>query len=265
LVGAPADDVVGVNSGSVYFFEYARKLPVNLKAILQGPYNPTSLLMNDHLRLQGRIPAKEPYTSLGFAQVNGGGECVKDSLQVFQNVTGNNAIVDWVFVQLRNKSNPSQVIATRSGLIQRDGDIVDVDGVSPLLYSALFVKTDSVFVAIRHRNHLTVRSSAKIGIDVCGTGLYDFSAAQAQAYQNQFIASNTAQTILPNGTYSMWRCNVNGDNFINLIDVILSKSQSTPNQTGIYLGGDVNMDGHTNVLDHLLTRAQSTPNKTAHQ
>ena len=78
---------------------------------------------------------------------------VTDSLAVFS-VTGQNAIVDWVFIELRNKVDSTSVVATRAGLLQRDGDIVEVDGSSCLSFPGLHV--DSYFVAIRHRSHLGV-------------------------------------------------------------------------------------------------------------
>jgi len=80
---------------------------------------------------------------------------IRDSSTVFS-VTGQNAIVDWVFVELRSKTNRTQVVATRSGLLQRDGDIVDVDGINPLSFPGVFL--DSMYVVVRHRNHLGVMS-----------------------------------------------------------------------------------------------------------
>ena len=49
-------------------------------------------------------------------------------------VTGSDAIVDWVFVELRNASG-NTVVDSRAALLQRDGDVVDVDGVSPLRFT----------------------------------------------------------------------------------------------------------------------------------
>ncbi len=129
-------------------------------------------LMRDNLRNSpfngaNYIPVKDPYS---FATTNvdvtskfthvGPGllpryQEIIDSAAVFS-ITGQNAIVDWVFVELRSKSNFRTVIATRSGLLQRDGDIVDVNGVSPLAFSGVLV--DSCYVVIRHRNHLGVMS-----------------------------------------------------------------------------------------------------------
>jgi hypothetical protein len=76
---------------------------------------------------------------------------VSDSATVF-GVTGQNAIVDWIWVEMRDKNNSANVLETRAGLIQRDGDIVEVDGFSCLDFVGLAV--DSYYVSVRHRSHL---------------------------------------------------------------------------------------------------------------
>ena len=129
---------------------------VNLlpKLFLQGAYDPITGLMRDDLRIQGLIPSLEPYTTLeGFNhQFRGGGETVSPAILA---VSGPDAIVDWVFIELRSKEDVSQVIATHAALLQRDGDIVDSsDGVSPVKFEG--VREDYYYIAIRHRNHLGV-------------------------------------------------------------------------------------------------------------
>ena len=128
------------------------------KAFLQGSMTPDSPdnLMYDKLRENALIPEKEPYTTLSpfanqegtFLQFGGGEERV--SAEVFR-TTGPDAIVDWIFLELHDAIDPSEIIATRSALLQRDGDIVDVDGYSPVNFS---VEPGSYYVAVRHRNHL---------------------------------------------------------------------------------------------------------------
>jgi hypothetical protein len=65
----------------------------------------------------------------------------------------NDNIVDWVFLELRNTASPgNMVLQTRSALIQRDGDIVDIDGMSPVTFNNV---TDGNYtIAVRHRNHI---------------------------------------------------------------------------------------------------------------
>jgi uncharacterized protein YjdB len=70
--------------------------------------------------------------------------------------SGQNAIVDWIFVELRKKDDNDSIIATRSGLLQRDGDIVDINGVTDLKFPGLVF--DDYYVVVKHRNHLSVMS-----------------------------------------------------------------------------------------------------------
>ena len=67
------------------------------------------------------------------------------------NVAGKNAIVDWVFIEVRDKNDAAVVLESKVGLIQRDGDVVDTSGVARLLFSVL---EDDHFVSLWHRNHL---------------------------------------------------------------------------------------------------------------
>lgn len=126
---------------------------VSPKAFLHGAYgfstNSTGL-MSDNLRLI--LPTTEPYTGYtNFTFVGrGSGETVNPS--VFA-VTGNDAIVDWVFIQVRNTTAPYAVLSTKSAFIQRDGDIVDTDG-GPVKFRGMASGTYKV--AIRHRNHLGI-------------------------------------------------------------------------------------------------------------
>ncbi|MDF1696091.1 MAG: hypothetical protein P1U56_09680 [Saprospiraceae bacterium] len=98
-------------------------------------------------------------------------KAISDPFTVFA-VTGENAIVDWVFVELRDKNDYTSVVATRSGLVQRDGDIVDLDGTSGLFFPDVTV--DSYFVVVRHRNHLGVMTKFPLTPETMES-LVDFS------------------------------------------------------------------------------------------
>ncbi|MDQ6763017.1 MAG: hypothetical protein M3015_10380 [Bacteroidota bacterium] len=132
---------------------------LNAKVFLQGAYNTTTGLMSDALRTPTNlIPLSDPYRtapySASFTHVaNAGIETANAS--VFNNqAAANDNIVDWVFVELRNTtvSPGNTVLQTRSALVQRDGDIVDVDGVSPVTFNN--VASANYVIAVRHRNHL---------------------------------------------------------------------------------------------------------------
>ncbi len=124
------------------------------KVWLQGAlYGVSSSLMRDDLRVKNLIPIQNPYPSLGYILTHTSGPL---NSSVFLNI-GDNAIVDWIVVELRSKMDSSQIVAAKAGLLQRDGDIVDIDGSSVLTFSGV-VQAD-YYVAIRHRNHLGVMTA----------------------------------------------------------------------------------------------------------
>ena len=124
-------------------------IAISPKVMLGGPYVQATQLMSDGLRSGGLIPLTEPYTAQGYSHVNGGGGETTTSAALA--VTGNNAIVDWVVVELRSTTAPYGVLATRSALVQRDGDVVAASGSGPVM---LFASAGNYRVAVRHRNHL---------------------------------------------------------------------------------------------------------------
>jgi hypothetical protein len=75
--------------------------------------------------------------------------------------TGDNAIVDWILLELRDNANSSSIVATRAALVQRDGDIVDVDGVSAVTFN---VAPGNYYVAVRHRNHLGCMTATAVSL-----------------------------------------------------------------------------------------------------
>jgi len=126
---------------------------VSLQLFLQGPYNESTELMEDQLRVNGLLPLAEPYTLLpGFDHTGGGGGETMDATVLSED--GENAIVDWVFLELRAANDSSSVVATRSALLQRDGDVVDTDGLSPIRFAE--AEPGLYFLSVRHRNHLGV-------------------------------------------------------------------------------------------------------------
>ncbi len=116
------------------------------KVFLQGPYNTGTGLMNINLNASGLVPYYEPYGT-------GKGEF----LNLYLTPPFNDQIVDWVIVELRDAVNPGTIRSTRAALLQRDGDVVDTDGFSAVLFGD--VPVDSYYVVVRHRNHLGVMSN----------------------------------------------------------------------------------------------------------
>lgn len=231
-------------------------LKLTAKAFLQGAY--AGGLMSDNLRSAGLLPLTEPYTALGYTHVGGGGEATTSTVL---NVSGNDGIMDWVFLELRDKNDSSVVIRTQSALLQRDGDIVGMDGVSGLRFAGL--PQDEYYLTLKHRNHLGVRLPNALTVALIETS-HDFTSGLSQAWDNPAITTNDAMIDLGGGVYGLFRGDANSNDVINIVDFLLAKNNSTPNQSSVYTPGDFNLDGNINVVDFLIGKAQSTPNKVAH-
>lgn len=155
-------------------------LKLDVRAFLQGPFNSATGLMNDNLRAAGLIPLTEPYTAMGFTQYGGGGETTTGTVLA---TTGNRAVVDWVLVELRELHTPATVLATRCGLLLRDGSVVDVDGSSPLAFD---LAPGDYRVAVRHRNHLGVLSGYPVTFGGT-TATWDFTQPGTPTYGTEAL------------------------------------------------------------------------------
>jgi hypothetical protein len=212
---------------------------VEVRAYLKGPFNVSNNLMSDNLRAASLLPGTEPFTAMGFTQTGGGGgETVSAATLA---VTGKNAVVDWVLVELRNKNTPANIVATRSALLQRDGDIVGTDGYSRLLFS---VPVDNYYVAVRHRNHLGVMTAGSVALGPLVADV-DFTRTTSATY------GLNARVVLNPGRMALWSGNVVRDALLkytgqsNDRDPVLSQvgSSMPTNTVSGYFLSDVNLDG----------------------
>ena len=228
---------INVNAPAVVPFCVQGEVLVSASIWLDGPYDPQQSLMSDALRVSGLVPIAEPYSALGYAQLGGGGETT--TAQVLS-VTGVNAIVDWVGLELRSGLSSGTVVATRQALLQRDGDIVDTDGVSPVVFEAV---PGSYFVAVGHRNHLACMTQAAIALG--GT------TATVNLRNSSLATFGTDARRVSGATAWLWSGNVLLDDKLaytgegNDRDPILTVIGGTvPTATVAgYLSADVNLDG----------------------
>lgn len=173
--------------------------------------------------------------------------------------TGENAIVDWVFLELRDANNATSVISSRSALLQRDGDIVDLDGTSPVAFAN--TPYQAYYIAVKHRSHLGVMTASPINFNglaatidftLATTPTFDFGITANYDYTG--LAQN--KNILPgyaclyagdfdaNGTVKF--SNPGDDANILTTDVLTYPGNalfvSNYNAAFGYLPGDYNMD-----------------------
>ncbi len=227
------------------------------KVYLQGAlFGVSGSLMRDDLRAKNLLPITNPYTALGYVGMSSTGTLTNSVLAV----TGNNAIVDWVFLELRSSTDQTAIVDSRAALVQRDGDIVDLDGISPVSFATAPI--NSYYVVVRHRNHLGVMTANPVALTATATTV-DFTSASTSLYRiaaldihqptvavtqgralwagNVLINSTARNTIVHQGT----------DNDINSIYQLITQStanqimQSSLFKLKTYNLGDVNMNGET--------------------
>lgn len=237
-----------------------------VRALLEGAAVEGSAYMQDVLRSNGLVPITEPYSSLGYNFVNGGAESTTVPVLTSSSM---NAIVDWVVVELRSSASPAVRVAARSALIQRDGDIVDVDGVSPVSINA---PNNSYYVAVRHRNHLGVMTAIPIPLSYAPATI-DFTSTGTATYGSQAQKTSFGVTL-------MWAGDVNFNGSMSYTGsnndrdpILVAVGATTPNGSLIgYRKEDVNMDavvrytGTGNDRDLVLQNIGSTtPNAVRQQ
>jgi hypothetical protein len=210
---------------------------IQLKAILDGPFSATALppWMDADLRQAGLIPLNEPYTAMGYVLE----EPATTTANAFVE-TGGNALVDWVVVELRDPADPDSVVAARAGFIQRDGDVVAVDGVGPVGFC---VGSGMYHVALRHRNHLGVMTAAPVALanPPITIDLRDPATA--------VFGTNARRD--HNGTMVLWTGNITTNNFVSYTGANNDRDPILAAIGGVvptdvvdgYLQEDVNLDG----------------------
>jgi len=155
----------------------------NLKAFLSGALSGSS--MTTSVNTAGVIPLTTPYTVAPF-----------NAPTVTASSIPANA-TDWILVEVRDSGDPSTVISKTSAFIMSDGSIVNFDNEPLRLKNA----TTNGYIALRHRNHLGIRTNTTL--DLVNPTLHDFTTGTGQAYTNPSITSNANMRNM-SGNYAMW-------------------------------------------------------------
>ncbi|HMN04544.1 MAG TPA: hypothetical protein PKD45_02365 [Flavobacteriales bacterium] len=213
---------------------------VRAKVLLQGPFNPATMLMNASLNDAGLLPLEEPYTALGYVHRDGGGGEL--AVPAVFNITGNGRIVDWVVIEVRRANAPANVLATRAALIRRDGRIVDTDGTGDVLFANL--QPGTYHLAIRHRNHLGIMTQQPVPL-AAAASLVDMAGGAVP------LRGGLAATVQVAGQRAMWAGDVTGNGVVaytgagndrDAVLVAIGGMNALAVTTG-YRAEDVNMDG----------------------
>lgn len=244
MTTAPQDFVtqsLDLSQYSAFTVAAANPLTVSPYVLLQGAASGTVMTTGLH----NVIPLAQPYTISNFAYTG-----IETIASVPTNMT------DWIMVELRSPSSPTTVIATRAALLLSDGTITDVDGVSAVSFPGQ--AAGNYYVALRHRNHLGIRSASQVALNGLSSMVLDFRQSQPTAYQNTAITSNPAMKDLGNGYFAMYGGNANGNtssrvsgtqllsDYLYLSNTALSGNNTTITPP-IYSSADMNMNGVVRV------------------
>ncbi len=248
--------------------------PIQLEAkvFLQGAMlQHTDGFMRTDLKDNNHVSLTSPYS---------------DGIDVVDNVflaTGQDKIVDWVWVELRDATNPATIIDGKSAILQRDGDIVDASTINtPVNFSR---EAGDYYVVIKHRNHLGIMSNSALSLSNTVTTV-DFTDRN-----NQITYGTNAQTNfgMPADIVAMWCGNVNGDTVVQysgttpdapaILSTVLNDAGNFLNFPTYIVSGydsnDVNMDGNTQyagtnpdtpfILQNILTHPGNFLNFSTYQ
>lgn len=283
---------VPINSASGDLFAMDKFDLLKTKVFLQAAYNTSTGVMDNGLRTPtNQIPNADPYRTAPynttFTHVNNAINETVIGTPFADQASANDNIVDWVFLEMRNTSGGNagaNIVETRSALLQRDGDVVDVDGVSPVTFNN--VPSANYTIAVRHRNHLGISTDPATLTPALGEArstapLVDFTSAT----DAQIFGTTTAFATASNGKNMLWAGNANSDVKVkysgpsNDPATILNQVVNFPGNTSHfynynnalgYFSGDINMDGKVkysgpgNDLSFILNNVVNYPLNTSH-
>lgn len=227
-----ADQWVDVTEGET------KKTVVAMKVFLGGPYQTGDGLMSDALRTADLVPVQSPYSGAAYTVV--GGDVLTKLAPSVRTVTGPNAIVDWVWLELRDAASPYTIRRARPALLQRDGDVVELDGRTPV---PMGLANGSYNVVVKHRNHLGTMTATALSLGATPTAI-DLTSAGTATWGTDARRSLGAVMVL-------WPGNTSGDGLIKYTGsgndrdpILVSVGGALPTATATgYLVTDVNMDG----------------------
>ena len=232
----PSGELSGVGATECVPF-----IRIAARVFLEGPYDSATGMMADSLRGLGSFPLTDPYPGLGYVHTGAGNDGTVDPSVLA--VTGNDAIVDRVLLELRDAATPANIVASRSVLLQRDGDVVELDGSSPL---TVLLPPGNYHVAVRHRNHLGTMTASAVALSETAT-VVDLTTSATTVYGTDARVSITG--VFP--AEALWAGDVTFDHTViytgtaNDRDVILLAIGGVvpTNSVSGYRSEDVNLDG----------------------
>ena len=161
--------------------------------------------------------------------------------------------VDWIELELRSQGDPTNIVYSGSFILNNDGNVLNVDGTSGAKIPG--VAKANYYVALNHRNHLSVVSANPVDLTVASPA-YDFRTSQAKAWQDGAVSTNAAMKEVTTGVFGLWEGDANDNGVIDYLGAGTDRSEITAllglTTLGIPVNGyydtDLNLDGTVNWL-----------------
>jgi len=232
---------------------------IDVKVLLQGPYDVFSGEMSTRLNEQGYLPGQKPWTFFGESTPQGQPYAAapwnyagtEGDLYEATGFTDRKAgyaaeVVDWVLISLRTSKGEESEVFKTAALLLSDGSVQIQDGFE-------FKNTEirGYYIVIEHRNHMAVMSD-NIAIPIEGKLTYDFT--QGDSYKG---ALGMGQIRLADRRYAMIAGNpevINSSNSytdVNTRD--LSAVSADLGANSGYFNCDLDLDGDVNIQDKSLS------------
>lgn len=222
-----------IDSPSVFNETSCNGVQLSLRVWLQGalinPYSGEEAFMRDDLRSNGG--------SYGTVSPYGDGASISDAVKLGN--AGANAMVDWIWIELRNATVPSTTVAGTSAVLQRNGNVVAItdDGITPLHFN---IPEGNYYVVVKHRNHLSIMTAAALPLSASTT------TVDLTSESSLLLGGTNAVVAMESGVFAMIAGDYDENGQIQNLD-----STAVIQQLGVsgYSKADFDMNGQVQNSD----------------
>ncbi len=219
--------------GTVFRIIGGKPVAPEVNVWLQGPYADGT--MHTELNRASVLPLTQPFDH--FPWFYFGPEQVDSGF-----FDAHPEIVDWVLLHLRTgdpEATPMQTVASRAAFLKADGQIVDTDGMSKVVFTPEAL--GPYHLVVKPRNHIPVMSN--LAFSFFNNPAIDFTTSQTAAFGNYPMVELDERTYGLYGGDGDANGNVTAFDFLN---IWLPQN----GQTG-YLQGDFNLSSDVTAFDFL--------------
>jgi hypothetical protein len=192
--------------------------------------------MSTTLVTSASVPLDQPYDSVLYDGTT------REFDRSFSVSSFPDGTVDWMLLSLRTGPDVLTSVDTALAFLHSDGTIVGPAGSDTVEFQN--APADSLFLVVRHRNHLSVMSSSKLDFIGGQPATWDFTTGVSQAY----TTGPSPMKDLGDGSFGMFTGDYSIDEQITASDFNLWLVDTKAVATG-YLQTDANFDAQATAND----------------